>query len=144
MRNRSLHIGYTIDDCLAIEDDSWIAIHAILHRLGQSHRGALHPRTIFLTQLLEALQNDSFGLFRIGRKTLRQSRFSTPDAIQFIDMEFCLPMKYLTIGTDLTYYRHVSRSEYLDDVRIHLYWSTRLCNTSKKDQYNPYRHNKAY
>lgn len=131
MRKCDLHIGYTIYDCLAIEDNGWIAIHTILHRLRQPHRGALHPRTIFLTQLLEALQNDSFGLLRIGRKTLRQIRFSTPNAIQFIDMEFCLPMKCLTIGTGLTYYRHVSRSEYLDDVRIHLYWSTRLCNTSE-------------
>lgn len=49
MRKRDLHIGYAIYDCLAIEDDGWIAVHTILHRLRQTHRGALHSRTIFLT-----------------------------------------------------------------------------------------------
>ena len=144
MRKCRLHIGYTIYDCLPIEDNGWIATHTILHRLRQPHRGALHPRTIFLTQLLEALQNDSFGLLRISWKAFGQLRFGTPDAIQFIDMEFFFPTKCLPVDTRLTGYRYVSRGEYLYEVRMHLYRSTRLYNTSEKDQYNPYRHNKAY
>ena len=46
----------------------WSELDRKLHRLRQTHGGALHPRTIFLMQLLEALQNDSFGLLGIGRK----------------------------------------------------------------------------
>ena len=72
MRKCSLHIGYAIYDCLAIEDNGWIAIHTILHRLRQTHRGASHPRAIFLMQLLKALQHDLLGLLGIGRKALGQ------------------------------------------------------------------------
>lgn len=144
MRDCGLHIRYTIDDCLAIEDDGWIAIYAILHRLRQTHRGALHPRTIFLTQLLETLLNESFGLLGIGRKAFGQLRLGTPDAIQSIDMEFIFPTRCLPIDTRLTGYRRICRSEYLYEVRMRLYRLTRLYNTSEKGQYNPYRHNKAY
>ena len=144
MRKCSLHIGYAIYDCLAIEDNGWIAIHTILHRFRQTYRGALHPRTISLTQLLEALQNDSFGLFRISWKAFGQLRLGTPDAIQFIDMEFFFPTKRLAVDTSLTGYMYVSRGEYFDEVRMHFYRSIRLYNTSEKGHHNQHRHNKAY
>ena len=130
MRKCALHIGYAVYDSLAIEDNGWIAIHAILHRLRQTHRGALHPRTIFLTQFLEALQNDSFGLLGIGRKAFGQLLLSTPDAIQFIDMEFFFPTKHLAVDTSLTGYMRVCRGEYLYEVRMHLYRSARSRNTA--------------
>ena len=133
MRDCGLHIGYAINDCLAIEDNGWIAIHAILHRLRQTHRGALHPRTIFLTQFLEALQNDSFGLLGIGLKALGQLRLGTPDAIQFIDMEFFFATKCPPIDTRITGYRRINHGEYLYEVRVRLYRSTRLRNTT--DEY---------
>ena len=97
MRNRSLHIDYAIYDCLSIEDNGWIAIHTILHRIRQTHRGTLHPRTIFLTQLLEALQNDSFGLLGIGRKAFGQLRLNALDTVQFVTVEFYFPITRLRV-----------------------------------------------
>ena len=133
MRKCSLHIGYAVYDCLAIEDNGWIAIHAILHCFRQTHCCALHLSAIFLTQLLEALQNDSFGLFGISLKALGQLRLGTPDAIQFIDMEFFFATKCPPIDTRITGYRRINRGEYLYEVRVRLYRSTRLRNTA--DEY---------
>ena len=79
-------IGHTIDRNLPVEHDGWIAIDAVLHRLRQTHRGALHLCAIFFMQLLEALQHDAFGLLGIGRKAFGQLRLDTLDAIQIVDL----------------------------------------------------------
>lgn len=75
------------------------------------------------------MQNDSFGLLGIGRKAFGQLRLGTPNAIQFIDMEFFFSNKRLPVDTRLTGYRYVSRGEYFDEVRMHFYRSICLCNT---------------
>ena len=85
MRECGLHIGYAIYDCLAIEDNGWIAIHTILHRLRQPLRCHLHFCSCLIIHVLDAIERDPFRLFRIGWHVDRKVSFRRLYSIDLVD-----------------------------------------------------------
>ena len=89
-------IGHSIHDRLSVEDNGGITVDAVLHRLGETYRGALDLLFLSFVQLCDVIYCLSLGSICIHRKTARDFFFELPDPVDLVELDSV----YLPVSDD--------------------------------------------